>query len=1032
MNTRKFDKSSPRNCVPPTAEEVSRRQIAWQSAGELFLNSGVPAQPRLFGAENSTGQGGLHLIAVLALLCHVIPLHADIAADLNASATDLFAGRNYLINFPAKGRNQLRQDYLSVDTNGVASQTPKFDLLIQSIVEAVGVRTEPAKVAVASPQDQNKAQLIAWEALEALLNGQIVAGNGSLLKGLRVAFPNPPDKGSFPGKPGGETTIPFGFPHPANPADAATDGGYRGANITDLCYARLHFQRGVIAALDYINSDSTGEIRATEPANAPFDQYTYFNTQSLPDAEFGSNPQPIQTAGYLLGNALDRLGQAVTGIGDHLWRAAYFDRQRGPSGARQTERPAMLAAASDQLRKGAQFQFLAALPLAAMLSDGSSSSLNDYQVCTLDQTGVTLANDQVFIDRINRGEIPKLATLSLNASTADINQQISYVKTLKADAASKYSLAQAAIWREQDAEATVITDAENIRTQFSDQLAATTGISVGNPSDPPYFGLTTDSGRQQYRNDVFQRIQDALQAPQTAPLLVDGSALGTAVLSMNKAFDELASAKNRIDVAPQQIQIEEDKDNALDAVILGTADQIGAYQLAIGIANAYSITSSASVTFGFGPPSFTASVSLTYNPGAITSARFQAEITRAQAIEQVQMNDINGAAAIRNILVNENQAALDAQAAVAAAQLGVAGVRSLLGQIDRLIQDHIYYQDSNKEKWYSDSALVFQQQSEEIDYQSSLTEYINNLYVLSQILATRWSEQFSNPYLNKSGVPVTLGSSAYDDFTQPESAFNIYQASQGDNLYAALLAWDGILRSERQGGDNILPPVTVSLRRDIFGLTEVRYSDLLQSFVTDTNAVAANIRRFRALLLQKQQPATSPYWLRLEFPMSFNQQLLSAAAIGLNQQPLVIPISQDDWNIRVTQMAAKVDGESSVAQTDTGRLRIQLYQYGKITIPTYFPRQSINKQLLTFDLPLYYVDPTQGSQSAYEFALDAGLGGLPGTPLDTSRIEPTPFCDKYVLLIERRANRVPVNVDKIEDIELTFNLRAGTPAPFAW
>ena len=652
---------------------------------------------------------------------------------------------------------------------------------------------------------------------------------------------------------------------------------------------------------------------------------------------------------------------------------------------------------------------------------------------------MTVANDQVFIDRISRGEIPKLATLSLNASTSDINQQIAYVKTLKADAAAKYSLAQQAIWRENDAYQAVITEAQQIRTQFSDQLAATTGISVGDPTVAPYFGLTTDPGRQQYRNDVYQRIQDALQSPQTASLLTDGSGLGMAVLSMNKAFDELASARNRIDAAPQQIQIEEQKDNALDAVILGTADQVGAYQLAIGMANAYSIATSVSVTVGGGePPKVTASVSLTYNPGAITSAQFQSEITRAQAIEQVQINDINGAAAIRNILLNENQAVLDAEAAVADAQLGVAGVKSVLGQIDRLIQDHIYYQDSNAQKWYSDSALVFQQETEEIDYQSSLTEYINNLYVLSQILAARWSEQFANPYLDKNEAPITLGSASaggtgpYDDFTQPESAFNIIQASQGDNLFAATQAWDLALRNERQGGNNILLPVTVSLRRDIFGLTEVKYDNGLQSFVTDTNVVASNIRRFRAILLQNQQPATSAYWLRLEFPLNFNQQLLSAASIGLNQQPLVIPISQDDWNIRVTQMSAKVGGKKYVAQTATGLLRIQLYQYGKMAIPTYFPRNTINKQLLTFDLPLYYVDPAQGSQSAYEFSLDAGIGDIPGTVLDTTGIEPTPFCDKYVLLIERAANQVPVNVDKIEDIELTFNLRAGMPAPFAW
>ena len=169
-------------------------------------------------------------------------------------------GRNYLVGFPqSTTRNTLRMDYLGVDTNGTPSgSASKFTPLQTAIDQAVAVRTDPVQSLEATLSQKELAQRIAWESLEAMLQGQLVAGNANLLKGLRTAFPNATGEGE---KPGGETALPPGCP------GISAGVEYNGSHITDLCYARLHFLRGIVSALDFMANDSSGEIRAVDLLN---------------------------------------------------------------------------------------------------------------------------------------------------------------------------------------------------------------------------------------------------------------------------------------------------------------------------------------------------------------------------------------------------------------------------------------------------------------------------------------------------------------------------------------------------------------------------------------------------------------------------------------------------------------------------------------------------------------------------------------------------------------------------------------------
>jgi hypothetical protein len=967
------------------------------------------------------------ILSVLAFVIAAPVLYPQSSASLNSAEENLQTGRLFLVGFPqSKTRKQLRADYLGTD-----QQSPStLDLKFHALRDAVDLSIEHRLYLGENAASSEHAQLIAWESLEALLQGQLVAGNASLLKASRVAFPNPPTGNPFSERPEGETQLPLGVSRPSNSAVAASDGSYAGSNMRDYAYAQLHFKRGVIAALDFIRSDLTGEIRSLDLLNFEnFPQYTAFNTEDLLDSNFGEEPVPSQTLGYLLGNALDRYGKSTIGIGDRLWRAAYFDSDRGPRGSRSSERQTMLDAATTELRKGAHFQYMAAVVLAAQMGDGSENNLSEYYESRVDQSRVSSQNASVYIDRIRRGEVPRLTNLALAASTSGINSKIQLVTTFRNNANQKYAEAETAIWRVKESEAQAISDAQALRTQFSNTLAALTGIPLGGESEEPYFGLISESGRNAYKAAVQEKIEAALSADDESTILSDGSELGQAILQYRRALAEARSAKSRIDSIPQQIRIEEVRVGAVNGVILETENEISAYRLALAVANSISISVG---TSGNG-----AYFAVSTNPNAILVGVLESRISRAQTIQNVRINEINAEATIRNLLLLQNQYLIDLEISGIQIQQSIAGINAIRAEIERQIENHIYYQDSNRQKWYSDPALVFEREIQELEYEDSLREYVAGLYELSQLLAFRWAEDFENPYTNRLNNPVALGQGLFDDFSQAESIFAVADVSHADSFFLALQRWDEALRNERAGGDIANITAQVSLRRDVLGLSEIEWNPDSNRFIINEETRELSLRRFRAILLREAAIADDDYWLRLNFSLDFGQRLRSSLIQGTSTQPLLFPMSKDDWNLRVTGISARIEG-SNVAQSSNNRYRVELYQFGTVSIPKYYPRNTTDKALKQFSLPLYYSDPEGESISPFKFTLNAGInnesgqgpGGTPGTI--STDLEPSPYCSNYVLLIEKSANQTPINIGNIEDIVFHFELRVGRPPAFAW
>lgn len=959
-------------------------------------------------------------------------LQAALPPTLQEAFTNLYSARTYQLGFPpqagpgggvvGKTQRQVREDYLGDPSP--KNKTP-FDILSAAVDLAVQYRVNN----YFGNTFQRDAQEIAWESLESMLQGQLIAGNGNLLRGFRVPFPN-----DGPERPSGETLLPFGCPGAKTVLGLPTGQPYVGAYVTDLCYARLHFFRGISRAMEFMSQDSSGALRVTDltQLNDHFPQYTVFDdTNAFPNLNDPNHdtPEDIQTTGYLLGNLIDRYGKAYVGIADRLWRAAYADKERAPGKpgqdpppSRPWERAFMLQDAVRELQKGAHAQFLASLPLAATFDEGETG----YTLCRVDQVRTTSKEAGDFVARIQRGDVPKLELGSVAVSTNMIRLQRLRVEDAKLRAASTYALAEQAIWKVKTSEQQTATDAQQLRSQFKTRLFLLVNRDPdGTALDgvTQYGGLTTAEGRAAYRKDIATLVQGLSASGASSSAFTNSGQLGIAVLAINRAFSQIASARKKIDSIPQLILIDEQRVGAINQVMLGTEERIEAYQLAKSLAD--------SVSVGVGHDLEGPFAWISWNPMVNISALYQNEITRAQTLQSVSINNIDAAATIRKLLLDQDQFITDLDTSFIDAQVAIAGLNGMLAEADRLIEDHTYYEESNGKLWYHDPALVFEREKAEVDYENALNDYKRELYVLAEQLASRWAEQLANPVQTDDTRYVTLGGGSYDDFTQPESVFNIYSPTDGDRFYSMLGAWDTVLTQNRTGAERQIISPTFFLRRDLLGYSEIRYNSELGIFETDPDPAKRELqlRRFRAYLLDRVLTDSTHYWLRLEFSLPYGAPSLSA----LLSAPVPFPVIRAgafDYNTRIVGATCRIVGDSRRVAPGSTVVPIYLYQYGKVEVPEYYPRrgEKLRPEFLTYTIPTYYDDPQEQRASPFKIFFNASFdaGGAPGQFEDS--VELSPFCDRYVLLIPKGGELPLLNVENLEDIEFNFLVKSGKPS----
>lgn len=986
-------------------------------------NPRAPRAPRL---------GMLVLGFVLGLGVVTGPAHgaevSPYARLTNAFHTSLVPGRAYLKGFPSSTtRTRLLSHFLG-DTAG-----PSRPLLKAAISEAVDIRRleppEPASLPSGHPPVSLQAKVVAWEALESLTTGYLYAGNRDLLNALRVPYPGgvtPTDSRELPKEE------PEVFP---------------GTSQKQIAYARLYFLQGIKDILQYVAEDPTGQLRAVGIVFPNMPHYVTFDEQTsviLPHTDFNDpnfgglsveDREASPSVAYLYGSALERLGLSAVGYANQLWRAAFVGSGAGVKRGTE-EKDRMLRRAEEVLRENIHAQFLAVLPLAAQLDDGSSGSESEYERARIDQSRVSVTDALRLRQLILAGERPTQTALVSAWHTEALRNQVTRSRDTYSRLVKQFQQVESALKDSEEAASANFERENALRSSLEGEILEITGI---NPSD--YDHLRNSSSRTAFLTVVTNKFDELINAGDlNAPGFQDGSLMSIQALRLVQAIREVRAKRAEVDGYAQRMSIElaRFKDETATITVNGIAYE--AIELAIGLAASAPDISICACGLSSG------TITHASPSKALLAVQHAARALRV-ASETVAINAINSRAFIKNLLVDQSIAVEELNAVVVNVAIAGAELRQLLARAHRLVEDHVFFQTGTDNLWYRDPALAFRAEEEEEKYQSVLQQYRIDLYTLARMAEAAWTERFSNPVKQgDSDRPAEpLNNGEFDEFTEAESIFGVGNHLQAQAFFDALKAWDGTLRlppfrgshSTNTWDANSFQGSPISLRRDLFGLIDYRYDSDANVYVKDPDLERRSIQRFRALLLDRahQDPANRTEFkrLRIEFPLTYNQVRV------IPGQTTDVPLVQRNrpggtwdlfWNHRITELGFKLVGTNVFAAGVSTPVAFELF--GTVQRIGYFPDSlyTASRTISTFQIPLYQRDPDQRTVSEPFFgdrSLRASLGQQPVTRLT---VPDWPlFCDRFILAIDGQGT---MRIEHLEDIELYITMQLGSPPRMPW
>lgn len=969
------------------------------------------------------------LVAILGVFGALAPIAS--ADDLDDAFSSLKQGRFYLKDFPtSKTRNRLADDFV-----GANGELPNRPALLDAVSRAIAIRNgelpEPESFPSGQAPRSVQAKVVAWEALESLLTGYLYAGNRDLLNSTRIAYPGSNSANDTRELPEEE---PAAFP---------------GTSQKQITYARLYFLQGIKDVLEYIAEDPTGRLRAGSSIFPTVPHYVTFDeeqSQILPfprfdDANFGGpaiqDREPSQSVAYLYGSAMERFGLSAVAYADQLWRSAYAGPGAGLKRP-EPEKNQMLERAADVLKGNIHAQFLASLPLAAQLSDGSGGSANEFQQSKIEQTRVSVTDALRLRQLILAGEKPTQTALVGAWDVASIEQQIGRCRDAQEAARLKWGgdasppadgSVAFELGRTEQAQSLNADREITLRNSLETQLVEITGIDPGT-----FGGLRSESVRVAYVQAVQDKFDNLINAQDpSAPGLRDGSLMSIQALRLIQAIREAAAVRARVDSFVQRMRIELERNNDVNATITINGVLYSVIELAIGAARALGTITVSSTGGG-----------TTIDLGALGVATQEALRMIRQANETVDINSINSDAFIQNLFIDQQVALEEIPVIALNAEIAGAELRSQLARAKRLVEDHVFFQGITDTLWYRDPSLAFKLEKAEEEYQGLMQEYRIELYKLARMLEATWTERFQNPIKQANGSTIEpLNNGSFDEFTEAESVFSVVNHVRGQAFLSALKAWDLKLREPLFRGPhnvtlwdaNSFSGQPFSLRRDIFKLIDYRYDFDGNRYDVDAALTRQSIQKFRALLLDlaNRDPANEGGLtrLRIDFPLTYNQ-----ARVILGQQSTV-PIVQQNrpggtfdqfWNHRVKEMGVKIVGKNVFAAGSTVPISFELF--GNVDRIGFFPDSlfTFSRTISSFPVPLYQRDPDKRLVGEPFLGTAVGIPAAIGsTQVPMNPVNGWPlFCDNIVL---RFGSQGTLRIENIDDIELYVKMEVGSPPP---
>lgn len=677
--------------------------------------------------------------------------------------------------------------------------------------------------------------------------------------------------------------------------------------------------------------------------------------------------EPVENELWRLTELVRRNGLAMNAAGQRAFYDENTDEDKRSDAARQ-------------LQHSAQITYLHTAVLAAVQTQEQFESNNGFEVKREVVDAQRTFDDIIagFNPLTLRGDfVPRVSLEELLGIFAEQQQS-----ALRDELGYKYAQ------RENDQDATALkTDLAQLRAGQLTRIAALTGIGDLDPKT-----LLTASGRQR----LLALARQQAQSPGAFGELRD------AQLDVELQDGNVKRAAKVLGSYPEQIETEEERAGSVAQLTLSTGAKVSALQFAVGMVSAYSINCGAT------------GCEVTFFPGEIIKALVAQKTTLLEAATSAAVSNINSAAQIRNLLIQEAVAAIDLENAGKSSEAAQATLNGRFAELERAIQLYVSAREDFEAAYYNNPAYRIALEEQQRKADASFQQAMINGYSAAKALEYEWAERYANPYYLENGGTRLVGGVAgkFGPVVAAESIFSVASAGSDGapepsltTFGQALKQWDVDLRGDRTPQGEIGRDKDVSVRERILGLSgpDSTFNDAAFSDFVEEHRI--------------EVPGQDKRDLRFEF----NLQIADEWYFPASQPNLKIE------NVTIDLLA--LPGKAlRPGGSNEGAALVNLYMRDRATVRPLLDSEG----LITINL--------EGARTLDEakFAVEvpARISGYPSTvPPATGLENLSPAVSRWVLWIKMNNDRTQNSslvLENLRDIKIKFKYRYGKPRTFAW
>jgi hypothetical protein len=798
------------------------------------------------------------------------------------------------------------------------------------------------------------------ETLSEIMAGEALLGNRRLLQGLRARYPVTGQNGD-----------------PPDPSQ-----------LSLLTQSNDIFRGAVELAGDRIRQ-GPARLRSRGTVNQDFP----FFTENTPRIA-GTQGEVVEDDYFRFTDLLTRYGLAGNSLGKRMFFFGNDEQEGRDEAAAVFQGTAQAIYLSDALLAAAQ-------------------SPRDFQDNLGAEVKRQVTDAQRVFDDIRAGFNP----LSLQGDfvpTQSVDNLMNVVSNALALAQTKEAEARDSNREYDEIQTTLAEELRDQREEYLDQIDALLGIEINEAAPtcaPP--AQSNCLARAEDREKLVALARDAtyLCGPQVLSDPLDCSAgCAGAICSAYRDYVgaqiDLRETQRSLMNFTEQIRIEEERSGAVTRTIGSAGNSFAALDVAQGIAAAVipDITVGTEFAATFKPSEAVV--------GALNSAKTLLETQR-----DVQLEQTDSAATIKNLLLEQATQAVRAQRAALAVVEARSEYTASVNDLVRLVRNTVSAREDLSQAYFTNPAYRLQLELAQQNADATFENGMVSAYRVTKFLEYEWAERYSNPIMNQdTGLPISIGGGGvFDPIVRAESVFTVASAGSAGSAepslqtyVAALQQWDSTLRDNRgpNGVGQDGQPKVISLKEDIFGL--------------DSPDEAFNRLAFRDLIAKSRVrvPSQSQDDLVLEFPIQIGDLKIFEAVANLKIVSLGVNL-------------VTVPGRMLTSNpTPNNPPLVDLVMLDQATIRTFFSDFPANDDFLFLQLE----GARNFRQSRFAaLSVQATIDGQGNVAPNIQLANRSPAVSRWQLRIQGAllGNR-DLQLENLDDIQLRITYKFGQPPEFTF